>query len=200
MEIEENMKLVTPSGLPPDIWVAIAPAGAAENRTIPKGRGRRKLESSRGRRLAATLASEKLGSGELKIRALDNGKPEAEFNGLEVGISIAHCPDLIGVAISKKHRLGLDLECAERRVKPTLLDRILNPAESEIRSRCSPIQIWTIKEAVLKWTGSGLRTPMRDISILGEGKPLFYTEISDGKCLNICTFKYQNHWISIAFD
>jgi len=83
-------------------------------------------------------------------------------------LSLTHTHDLTILACSRNARsIGVDAERIQRKVPEGLLNRMLSHAEKEEKEVLTlpPIQLWTIKEASLKWAGTGLRTPMNTLTI-----------------------------------
>lgn len=84
-----------------------------------------------------------------------------------VQFSITHAGRLLGVAVSEKHPVGLDVE-AVRPMREGFASRYFNACEqAQIRASADPdealIRLWTAKEAVGKYHGTGLR---RDIAAI----------------------------------
>jgi 4'-phosphopantetheinyl transferase len=82
----------------------------------------------------------------------------------DLAFSISHAGDLVGVAVARDARVGLDIESLDRQVDlPSLAARIFGDAElAQFRSLPAAVQpraffrAWTGKEAVLKAQGVGL--------------------------------------------
>lgn len=76
--------------------------------------------------------------------------------------SLSHCDGLVGIAVARRP-VGLDLEPLDRPVDDRLAARFLPEARPDrIDDR---IRLWTLKEAYLKATGSGLNTPLEDVRV-----------------------------------
>lgn len=126
------------------------------------------------------------------------GKPvSSTLNGDLMGVSISHSQEVLAAALNRSGEIGIDIERTDRKVPEKLLTRILHPQESLDKS--SPIiQIWTLKEAVLKCTGTGLRTNMNSIFLRRQHENLFITEFLN-KPISVVSFEKNNHWFSIAY-
>ncbi|MEX5717388.1 4'-phosphopantetheinyl transferase family protein [Geodermatophilus maliterrae] len=97
-----------------------------------------------------------------------HGKPRLVGDRLP-GFSLTHSGDVVGVAVSTDHLVGLDVE---RRRAIDGLDELARhvraPGEDDSGDFFTT---WTRKEALLKATGDGLATPMADLE-LGPGPRL----------------------------
>lgn len=101
---------------------------------------------------------------ELTIEKEMSGRPVVIADGERWGASITHTRGMIGCAVNRTGEIGFDLERANRSEHPALRKRMLSPGDEQgLIERCSTIQLWTIKEAVLKLHGSGLRVPMKTV-------------------------------------
>jgi hypothetical protein len=84
-----------------------------------------------------------------------------------VAFSITHAYGIVGVAVSGNHPVGLDIEKI-RPMRENFAARYFNNAEqAEILSASDPdealIRLWTAKEAVGKYNGTGLGTDIAAI-------------------------------------
>lgn len=87
------------------------------------------------------------------------GHPEIHFN-------LSHCREAVVCYLSDRP-VGVDVE-SMRRFSDSLVSYTMNVQEQElIRQSDNPtllfIRLWTMKEAVLKLTGEGIRNNIRDI-------------------------------------
>lgn len=119
------------------------------------------------------------------VTAGDDGRPTA--SGWRLGFNIAHAGGWVVVAFSQSDDVGVDVEPGDRRVSSggdrRLSDEILTPRErawvqrvasggdrgaergaSSVRRSAAMMHIWTVKEAVIKAVGAGLRIDPRDIA------------------------------------
>lgn len=103
----------------------------------------------------------------------DCGKPHGRprLTGPGPRVSISHSGEWIAVAITDSVSVGVDVqECdADSMVAP---EAVLSPREltgfrvlSRVRHHSAFFTVWTRKEAVLKATGRGLRTPLADVEV-----------------------------------
>lgn len=160
----------------------------------------RRREFITGRKLARELA-EQLGMPAqiFSLQKDELGKPFGQCGETEVHVSLAHSVRKVMCALSKNRRLGVDLEPLSREVHERLGARIYHPEESpEIRA-LPLIQLWTIKEALVKLKGDGLRTNLKDLRISQLDLHKFSAEINDDKTAIICSFRQEKHWISISY-
>ena len=106
-----------------------------------------------------------------------HGKPV--IRDAEIHVSVSHAGDWVGVAVTDAGPVGLDVEQTTGSAEiDDLMSFALVPAEAaELRAlaadarRPAFLRYWTRKESVLKATGSGLRTPMRAVTVSTPGAP-----------------------------
>lgn len=102
-----------------------------------------------------------------RLVAGNNGKPVAFRHDTPAPLSfnLSHTDGLVGVAAvaSADHALGFDLEALDRKVTLDIADRYFRPEEiAWLRSLPEHsrsegfLRLWTLKEAFIKATGSGL--------------------------------------------
>ena len=95
------------------------------------------------------------------------------MEGCAADISLSHCSGLAVCAISFAGRVGIDAEIHQP-IDPADFASVFDDAEMDVVLRAlSParmaIQLWTIKEAVLKADGKGfLHSDPRTISVLSS--------------------------------
>lgn len=201
MNREQKAEFIDHSSIAGDIWIAVRAVGKSSDLSPSGNRSvTRREEKAAGRSLISDIVAERLGEENLKIESAENQKPFASYNGRPVQISIAHTRNMICAAVSERKRLGIDLEPVQREVNPRLRKRILHQNESEVLQKIPTLQLWTIKEAALKWLGSGLRTDMNSVHVVSAENPLFHMKFPDGRHAVVCSFEYSSHWISIAYD
>ncbi|MEX0995409.1 MAG: 4'-phosphopantetheinyl transferase superfamily protein [Balneolaceae bacterium] len=185
--------------LPEDLFVGVKKLENLPD-TPGKGSDARKKERKAGRQLIRQLVREEIGDMEFEIFGSPNQKPQGIYGEHPLHISISHVSGLIGGAISENRIVGLDLENKNRTVHPGLQSRILHPKEGLLEDQHSVLQIWTLKEAALKWCGTGLRTAMSKIYITGISRHKYHAVFEDGKETEICNFDYNDHWVSVAYS
>jgi len=159
-----------------------------------------RTQNMSGASLLRKMAKLHYGS-KIDVRLLKNEKPKAFLNGREISVSFSHTQKALSAVISEKYNVGCDIESVERSVSPGLIDRIKAGKEpDELYSEVEPIRIWTIKESALKMIGTGLRKSMNSIRVEQDDEELFTVDFFDGNRAKICSFKYQEHWITVCYQ
>jgi len=135
---------------------------------FPADRGRFVL----GTALLRSAVAERTGSAPAAVR-LDrrcdqcgepHGRPRLPGTGLHA--SISHSGDIIMVALTSVGPVGVDVEEIKRLDYESLEASVCTPIErAQVRSAADFYVLWTRKEAVLKATGDGLRTPMTAVAV-----------------------------------
>jgi 4'-phosphopantetheinyl transferase len=87
------------------------------------------------------------------------GHPDIHFN-------LSHCREA-AICVVADHPVGIDIETF-REYRETLVDYVMNDDERrQIRESANPaaafVRLWTMKEAVLKLSGEGLRNDMKNV-------------------------------------
>jgi phosphopantetheinyl transferase len=163
--------------------------------------GKRASERKAGRALITSLCLNEFGDGVLKITGGENTKPEGELNGQPLYLSISHTDKGVFAVISLQFKLGLDVEKCSRKIQEGVSLRMQNPYEDKTLYESEQlIRLWTLKEAALKWRGSGLRFPMKKILLKKISNHLFKADFDDGMSVEICSFEHSGKWISIAYS
>ena len=88
-----------------------------------------------------------------------HGKPYL-VNYPALHFNLSHCAQGVAVAVSDESPVGIDIEC-RRAVSKALIRRVCNDDEmNEIHQSADPesefLRIWTRKEALLKYLGTGI--------------------------------------------
>ena len=118
-------------------------------------------------------------TGEWKYN--EYGKPYVE-GGPE--FSISHCKHGIAVAVDSRP-IGIDIEHI-RNVAPELVERTMNEAEREVvESNVMFTKLWTMKEAYLKYVGTGIINDLKHV-LDNTGKARFETTIKTNYIYTIC--------------
>jgi 4'-phosphopantetheinyl transferase len=141
-----------------------------------------------GRRTLAAMLREHLDypSGPLEFAFTEHGRPYLAADP-DIAFSISHAGDIVGVALTTRARVGLDVESLDRRVElAALAKRIFNAADLA-RFRMLPAQAqhraffhgWTGKEAVLKAKGVGLFGGVENISVPLDGAAATVHDVHD---------------------
>ncbi|MZF84753.1 4'-phosphopantetheinyl transferase superfamily protein [Streptomyces sp. SID5643] len=151
----------------PGVWVAasssctgpLTPADRSAARGAPVWRARQLLA---GRALLRSLLAQVAPqAADAAVTAGDNGKPALDrFPGL--GISISHDETRTAVSVASGRLVGVDIQIPPNRVDPALLRRCahryadrLDRLPPSVRSTLFT-EIWTVQEACVKTTGSGI--------------------------------------------
>lgn len=139
----------------------------------------------------------------------EKGKPFFPYNqGLH--FSISHTKDHIAFAIDTRP-VGIDIE-QQRPYKPALVSRFFHSDEYAFIDSLLPEQqaeaftrLWTLKEAAVKCTGTGISGEFDQFSILPvkAGQQLDYTELTiQGKApyptLNLSSHYIEKHTLYLA--
>ena len=112
-----------------------------------------------GRELLAELYRAHTGRDMPPVLIAERGKPY--FDGEDLHFSISHTKGHVFVALSNQP-LGIDAEEMDRKVNLRLAEKILSPME-RIRfdaaddKRAALLKLWVLKEARVKYTGTGLQ-------------------------------------------
>ena len=148
--------------------------------------------------LGRLLDIQGLDPGSFELKKHETGKPFGVVDGLNVGVGISHCPSLLVCGIHTHGDIGLDVEPGNRILHPALRDRICHPEESTLLpdDLCC-IRMWTIKEAALKFLGTGLRMAMSKIRLDMIEEHRFRAE-TGVDTLEIFSFLFREHWIAVA--
>lgn len=141
------------------------------------------LRSGKAKRLSLAagvllqIALARAGAGEAEFSFGENGKPCLSGGGVEFNLS--HSGNLAACAVSALP-VGVDVE-AFRHFDEKLLRHICQERElANLRERAAPededrlfTELWTIKESFLKYLGTGILLPPREVCIeIGSGGTL----------------------------
>lgn len=111
----------------------------------------------------------------------DSVMPDAEFGFLTLkhnralSINVSHT-DEVAVAALSTSPVGVDIERADRPISQKVLDKILLPGEEEGLRRVlgetfRPVFIWSVKEAISKATGLGIKFGLSAFEIIPTSNP-----------------------------
>ena len=167
-------------------------------------------------------ALERAGAGDAELSFGENGKPYLPGGGAEFNLS--HSGNLAVCAVSGRP-VGVDVE-AYRHFDEKLLRHIFEERElSKLRERAAPededrafTALWTIKESFMKYLGTGLLLPPREIRIgLAPGgalraacgrypdaaRDVYFTQYAlEGHAISVCSpcraFAAEMEWIGGA--
>ncbi len=205
----ENITDQFRSLLPRGIYVAIGDIGTSrsedvlskaeqdEYNTFNSRRRRDEYLSTRGiiKQLAAEMGLDK---SKFEIQKDGLGKPFGIHNNQRYNLSLAHTGEKVLCGLSETIPIGLDLEPVDRQVNQRLRKRILHRDERKALEEEPVVRLWTLKEALVKLNGQGLRTNLNQLKIEPESDHLFTGIFDNEKSARICSFQYSNHWIAVA--
>jgi 4'-phosphopantetheinyl transferase len=100
-----------------------------------------------------------------------HGKPRLRGEARGWHASVTHSGSLVGVAVTRAGRVGLDVEVAAARDYRALFASVLAADEPRPHSLRDFLGYWTRKESVLKATGEGLVRPMPDVVVTSPSAP-----------------------------
>jgi len=163
--------------------------------------GRRRQEQSDGDKLTEKAAVKYLNARSLNISRTEGEKPVAwDDEGKQVFISRSHTTSMLAAAVSRTCEVGIDIEHKNRNIHYGLANRIRHREEpADLYEPQDVLRLWTIKEAALKWHGSGLRTRMSSVCVSAESENQFHAHFDNGMIVKICSFADDEHLISVAY-
>ncbi|QRX82721.1 4'-phosphopantetheinyl transferase superfamily protein [Glaciimonas sp. PAMC28666] len=109
---------------------------------------------------------------EISIVITTSGKPKLDPNPASLAFSIAHSGDLVVLALVAEGTVGVDVEQVTSEVAPDLMmpmvcSRLESDGVKSLPSHRQQVKrllsLWTLKEAYLKATGTGLATDPREV-------------------------------------
>lgn len=129
----------------------------------------------------------------------DGGKPYGIHNGRVYPVAITHTPRMVFAALGTGGSIGLDAEPMDRKTGHALRRRIMNEAEEQSGSLSerSTIELWTVKESILKLEGTGLRTSMKSVFLYSSGNGIYTADIK-GRQIVCKTFRVEDHCVAIS--
>ncbi len=142
----------------------------------------------------------KLSPEDFSLHKDELGKPYGTCQGAEYHISIAHTSRQVICGISEGMELGVDVEPMKRRVPDRLRERILNQAEQVLLAEEQTIRIWTLKEALVKLQGTGMRTNLHDCTINAADGAIFSATFNNDNRAKICSFTHHKNWFAVAWN
>lgn len=114
------------------------------------------------------------------------GHPDIHFN-------LSHCRKAVACVVADSP-VGIDIE-ETRRYKESLARHAMNDEEyKEITESDNPdetfTKLWTMKEALLKYTGEGLRRDIKTVLNLSPASEVeFHTEVHEGYVVTVVYFR-----------
>lgn len=165
------------------------------------GSPKRKAEYLSGRHLFRFLLRDlNLPERDVHLYKDESGKPRARHKNQSIYLSFSHSPGKVFCAVSFKHELGLDVEQTDREISNSVVQRILNEQERNSIGEEDPVRLWTIKEAAVKYLGTGLRTNLNDLTIIKKEKSYYSVRFNNEKLIEICSFSQSDHQIALAYQ
>lgn len=120
-----------------------------------------------------------------------HGKPRPVGAAAGWELSLSHSGDLVAVAVTRGHPVGIDVERYVPSAEPgipveyglvlTPFERAMVEALPPDRQGAACLTQWTRKEAVLKATGEGLNTPMDSFTVTPADRPPAVTAWRDDR-------------------
>lgn len=106
-------------------------------------------------------------SEEIEFDYVANEKPILRHHP-GIHFNLSHCKKGVLCVIDETRPVGCDIEAVEHGISDSLLNYCCNAQEiSNIEKSANPnaefIRLWTVKEAVLKWSGEGIANNLRDL-------------------------------------
>lgn len=125
---------------------------------------------------------------ELEFVYGEHGKPALK-NNPDIHFNISHCKRAVACVVSDKP-VGIDIECFGR-YKESVARAVLCDAEmASVLQSADPdkafTELWTKKEALLKYLGTGVGSDMKDILSQYKDKKIT-TTVCDGYVYSVCT-------------
>ena len=153
---------------------------------------------SRAKVVSLAAKDRSVSEKDIEIKTDEYGKPY--ITGYEQWhFSITHTAGMIWIAVSDEP-VGIDAEKirnADLRIAKRFFadQENLRIENSENNDRCF-FEIWTKKEAYLKYTGKGLRTPLRSFDVF-ELAHIFESFEEDGFVYSVCHDRINDFEISV---
>jgi len=193
--------------IPDDITLAWAPIEQNEESGIPfvdpevlkaKPSQKRLNEYLSSRKLLGKmLINQGIEAAKFTLRKKELGKPFGSMNGQEVHLSFSHSPSWVFCGLSETREIGVDCEPIDREAKMDILRRILDDSEREVLKEESLLSIWTMKEAVVKCLGTGIRTSLKKYQLQKSGD-LFEVNTENGSIF-VTPFIWKDHQMAVAW-
>lgn len=208
----ENVQFIDVSAMalpPDDLLLAIAPfkpglkpdmLSEGERREWTSFQHERRRDEFLNSRHLLKLMAEQAGFDGLRAVISKNelGKPEGLYEKEPFFVSIAHTGSTVLCGLSRSAHLGVDLEPAGRRVSDRLRKRLLGEYERSTLAGYETVRLWTIKEAVVKLTGLGIRKSLHEIVLTPSGDFAFSAQFDGETKARIQSFKHDNFWVAVA--
>ena len=134
----------------------------------------------------------------VELKKMDLGKPYATVGNKMLYTSFSNCEDWVLCGLSLRLDIGIDCEQLDRKINPKIFDRILDVSEKKIIDEQSYLAIWTMKEAVVKCIGIGIRSSLQNYPLIKKDDR--YVVKSKNLNINVVPFIWENHQIAVAWD
>lgn len=136
------------------------------------------------------------------IAVAERGKPY--FKDIPLSFNISHSKELAAAAVTEKEYGEVGVDCENIRIcRKNTAARVFSPEERQLILNSSDInlaytKLWTLKEAYVKYTGTGLAGHMRDIVFSCEDGEIMssdssvslFTRVNDGlTAVSLCCRK-----------
>jgi len=197
------------TGLPSSVYVSISPVltdlepdilAVSERQEFSRlNTNNRRAEFLTSRYLLREMSGQlDIGSPSLRLKKSELGKPYGEYETDIVNVSIAHTQNRVLCAMSADREVGIDIEPVGRTVNKRIRNRLLNTIELESHEAVPTIQLWTMKEAVVKLYGTGIRRNLHEIHLEKIDKNRYQAACNDEWPVTICTSEIEDYWIAVA--
>ncbi len=103
----------------------------------------------------------------LRFATASSGKPDLRDGALRFNLS--HGGDWVALAVAGSRAVGIDVEAADRDVGEELAGVIRHPDDRIVDGRGRGRELlvaWTVKEAIGKCAGFGIRVPFRELPVV----------------------------------
>lgn len=127
-----------------------------------------------------------------------SGKPYLMVDGKVVSVSVSHTEAIYLMALNiGGGDVGIDVESRTRPTHSGLEQRIRNIYD-HMDPDVGVLEKWTIKESILKMTGTGLRTGMNKVTVqsIGPGK---FISVHDNYDISIVSLNMDGYYIAVAW-
>lgn len=171
---------------------------AAERHSLEAGRAAYVACHALTRRLLERVAG--VEAAMWRFAAGELGKPHIVDPSSPLHFSHSHAGGLVACAVAA-FPVGIDAEQRNRAVAPATMEAVLAPSERALLMAAAPasraetfLQLWTLREALVKATGRGLSFPREEFAFALEPPRLE----SGGEDWTFFTWKTPDHVLALA--